>query len=88
MRVLTDWYPGTVKPVRDGFYLLRYRDDLHNGTLRRFFNSAFRYDNGVPFPFTMNIEWCGLAFDPNSVEEIYSIHRGPGLFFPLTMVPR
>ena len=57
---LTPWYPGTVKPVRKGWYQRKYR---HFGPSmcywdgKKFSALEYRHD----YSFTQNLPWRGVA---------------------------
>lgn len=66
LRVLSETYPPHIKPVRDGWYLVRARSALLFG-MREFRDGAWRWaDTGEPINGMVLAGWCGLAFDPDA----------------------
>jgi len=69
MRVLTDWFPATTKPVRDGLYLSRVDSDSTLMWMLPYRCGKWMASHGL-FPLDyQDREWCGLAFDPVAAEE-------------------
>ena len=65
MKVLTDWYPPEIKPVREGLYITRQTDGVGGPLGRVTCCVGNRWTvNGVSFSYPR--EWRGLAFDPDA----------------------
>ncbi len=63
LKVLTDIYPPSECPARDGAYLARYPGE-NTWVLRRFASGLWRHTAGISPCSDQGIEWIGLAFDP------------------------
>ena len=67
MRILTDWYPPEIKPVRDGFYLTRPMSMLwEEGEILYWRKGEWKWCDGERFGGFQNRQWRGLAFDPGA----------------------
>ena len=66
MKVLTDWYPPEIRPVREGAYLARVASvRWDNGEILLWDGEHWAYGDGRISPFSY-LEWRGLAFDPET----------------------
>ena len=90
MKFLTEVYPPTIKPVRDGMYLampeyFRFgTKGLEGYSLWRFSDGEWRHVNDEAYKNPMY--WVGLAFDPESAEPVDklddSVLATPGHWIP------
>lgn len=67
MRVLTDWFPATTKPARNGEYITRLSAKDALPTMLVWNGHCWHSKFGHVQYF--NFEWRGLAFDPAAAEE-------------------
>ena len=81
MRVLTDWFPGTVKPVREGPYLVEFWRGHQGGVLHWNGSDWLEAPSMAPCPELLRSRWRGLAFNPEAAvpwiyDGIYLTKRG------------
>jgi hypothetical protein len=65
MKVLTDWFPPEVKPVREGLYISRDSFGLGSSDGRMTWWNGHSWSTGGVH-FREPREWRGLAFDPEA----------------------
>ena len=69
MRVLTDWATGA--PPCVGWWLIRPETSDAGGSLRYWTGEAWKYSVKDTWSFGVGcIEWCGLAFNPESARYV------------------
>lgn len=81
MRVLTDWYPATIKPVRPGLYLAQWFADGEETYLDLFDGRNWCDHSGQSF-MNAPIRWRGLAFDPEAAVFVPSGGKIVDIFYP------
>jgi len=67
MRILTDWFPATNKPVRAGEYLTRFSPADHMPLMLIWNGTSWMSSSG--YGYSRLFQWRGLAFDPAAAEE-------------------
>lgn len=83
MRVLSDTYPGSVKPVRNGWYLFSFKDST-SFVLREFLDGRWLFLRGEPIHQDDCGPWMALAFDPSeAIGDMVDAGTGKqGVFVP------